>query len=84
MYLGRIVAIGLTKEFREKYNISQRELTAILGWGKMTINRYERGGVPTKSQSDYIRLLIENESKFIEKVKEAYNQSNNLHLLALQ
>ena len=46
---------------REKYDISQRELTSILGFGKMTINRYERGGVPTKSQSDYIKLLIEKE-----------------------
>lgn len=61
---------------RAKYDISQRELTAILGFGKMTINRYERGGVPTKSQSDYIKLLIDNDSKFIEKVKEAYKNGS--------
>ena len=61
---------------RNKYDISQRELTAILGFGKMTINRYERGGLPTKSQSDYIKLLIENEDRFIEKVKEAYENNN--------
>lgn len=63
-------------KLRKKYDISQRELTAILGFGKMTINRYERGGLPTKSQSDYIRLLIENDDKFIEKVKEAYENNN--------
>lgn len=63
-------------KLREKYDISQRELTAILGFGKMTINRYERGGRPTKSQSDYIKLLIENEDKFIEKVNEAYENNN--------
>ena len=63
-------------KLREKYDISQRELTAILGLGKMTINRYERGGLPTKSQSDYIKLLIENDDKFIEKVKEAYEKNN--------
>ena len=61
---------------RKKYDISQRELTAILGFGKMTINRYERGGVPTKSQSDYIRLLIDNDNKFIEKVKDAYRNGS--------
>lgn len=61
---------------RKKYDMSQRELTSILGFGKMTINRYERGGVPTKSQSDYIKLLIENEDKFIEKVKEAYQKND--------
>ena len=63
-------------DLRKKYDISQRELTAILGFGKMTINRYERGGVPTKSQSDYIRLLIDNDNKFVEKVKEAYKNGN--------
>ena len=63
-------------QLREKYDISQRELTAILGFGKMTINRYERGGVPTKSQSDYIKLLIENDNKFVEKVKEAYKNGD--------
>ena len=61
---------------REKYNISQRELTAILGFGKMTINRYERGGVPTKSQSDYMKLLIENDNKFKERVQEAYKEKS--------
>ena len=63
-------------KLRKKYDISQRELTAILGFGKMTINRYERGALPTKSQSDYIKLLIENEDRFIEKVKEAYENNN--------
>ena len=63
-------------DLRKKYNISQRELTAILGFGKMTINRYERGGVPTKSQSDYMRLLIENDNKFVEKVKDAYKNGS--------
>ena len=63
-------------KLRKKYDISQRELTSILGFGKMTINRYENGGLPTKSKSDYIRLLIENDDKFIEKVKEAYQNGS--------
>lgn len=61
-------------ELRKKYNISQRELTGILGFGKMTINRYERGAAPTKSQSEYLKLLIENDIEFINKVKEAYKK----------
>lgn len=60
---------------RNKYDISQRELTAILGFGKMTINRYERGGLPSKSQSDYIRLLIDNEIEFVNRVKVAYEKN---------
>ena len=60
---------------RNKYDISQRELTAILGFGKMTINRYERGGLPSKSQSDYIRLLIDNEIEFVNRAKTAYEKN---------
>lgn len=63
-------------KLRKKYDISQRELTAILGFGKMTINRYERGGIPTKSQSDYIKLLIDNHNEFTKKVKEAYAKND--------
>lgn len=62
-------------KLREKYNLSQRELTSILGFGKMTINRYERGELPTKSQSDYLKLLIGNNDKFLEKVNEAYKNN---------
>lgn len=59
-------------EFREKYNISQRELVAILDWGKMTINRYERGSLPNQSHSEILKLIINNESYFREKVENAY------------
>lgn len=60
---------------RRKYAISQRELTGILGFGKMTINRYENGAAPTKSQSEYLKLLIANEKEFLNKVKEAYKKN---------
>ncbi len=62
-------------KFREKYNISQRELTVILDFGKMTINRYENGSLPTKSQSDYLKLLFDNDDEFLRKVEKAYNSS---------
>ncbi len=60
-------------EFREKYNISQRELVTILDWGKMTINRYERGSLPNQSHSEILKLIINNESYFRGKVEDAYN-----------
>ena len=61
--------------FREKYNISQRELVAILDWGKMTINRYERGSLPNQSHSDILKLIIKEEKYFREKVEDAYNNN---------
>lgn len=60
-------------KLRSKYNISQRELVVILGWGKMTINRYERGALPSQSHSDILKAIITNEELFKEKVEEAYS-----------
>lgn len=57
--------------FRNKYNISQRELVSILGWGKMTINRYERGSLPSQSHSDVLKNIKDNEEILIQKLKEA-------------
>lgn len=58
--------------FREKYNLSQRELVAVLGWGKMTINRYENGALPSKSHSDILKEIISNEERFKSIVNEAF------------
>lgn len=57
--------------FRNKYNMSQRELTSILNWGKMTINRYERGSIPNQSYNDLLKLIISNPDIFKEKVEDA-------------
>ncbi|WP_271628942.1 type II TA system antitoxin MqsA family protein [Caldicellulosiruptor sp. DIB 104C] len=60
------------QKIREKYGLSQRELGQILGWGKMTINRYERGALPSKSHSDILKLILTSEGFFKEKVEEAF------------
>ncbi|OJV65167.1 MAG: hypothetical protein BGO41_00985 [Clostridiales bacterium 38-18] len=59
-------------EFRNKYGISQRELTSILDLGKMTINRYENGSLPTKSNSEFLKMVISNEEALMDKVENAY------------
>ena len=72
---GELVGIISAEEIiklREKYNISQRELVAVLGWGKMTINRYEKGALPSKSHSDILKDIIFNEERFKLTVKEAF------------
>lgn len=70
--VANIISPDKIIKFREKYGISQRELVSILGWGKMTINRYERGALPTQSHSDYLKLIIEDNSIFEEIVEKAY------------
>lgn len=72
---GELTGIISSEEiikFREKYDLSQRDLVSLLGWGKMTINRYERGALPSKSHSDILKDIMSSEERFKQKVKEAY------------
>lgn len=59
-------------DFRYNYNISQRELSAILGWGKMTVNRYERGNLPNQSHNEVLKLIIKDNEYFYKRVENAY------------
>lgn len=70
--LANIINTEDIVRFRKKYNISQRELTSILNFGKMTLNRYERGAIPNSSHNDLLKLILTDNSFFNNKVKEAY------------
>lgn len=70
--IKNIITPDEIKALRDKYNISQRELTAVLDMGKMTINRYENGAIPSKSHSDYLKLILNDEKEFLDRAKEAY------------
>lgn len=70
--LANIIKTEDIVRFRKKYNISQRELTSILNFGKMTLNRYERGAIPNSSHNDLLKLILSDNSFFNKKVKEAY------------
>jgi len=45
------------KETREKYGVSQRAFSRILGWGEVTIHRYETGALQDRSHNDALVLL---------------------------
>lgn len=56
------------KEIREKYGISQRALSRILGWGEISFHRYEAGALQDEAHNNqlfclkdpyYFRLLFE-------------------------
>lgn len=45
------------RSLREKYGLSQRGLSSLLGWGEVTIHRYEKGSVPDEAHSRILQLL---------------------------
>jgi len=46
------------KEFRKKYNFTQRELSNILGWGGATLSRYENGALQDKTHDNMLKLIM--------------------------
>jgi len=42
---------------REKYGLSQRALSRLLGWGEITIHRYESGTIQDNAHDSLLRLI---------------------------
>jgi len=53
---------------REKYGLSQRALSRLLGWGEITIHRYENGAIQDNVHDSTLRLIEDpqNMQKFFE------------------
>ena len=45
------------RTIREKYGLSQRALSRLLGWGEITIHRYENGAIQDKAHDNTLRLI---------------------------
>lgn len=61
------------KSIREKYNVSQKEFSEILNWGKATITRYENHQVQDRAHDDILRKIDSDPKWFLEmleRVKE--------------
>ena len=57
----------------EKYNISKRPLSLLLGWGEQTYSRYCNGDIPSKQYSDILNKIYESPvfySELLENNKE--------------
>jgi len=56
------------RTIREKYGLSQRALSRLLGWGEITIHRYENGAIQDNVHDSTLRLIEDpqNMQKFFE------------------
>ncbi len=65
------------KRIREKYGISQRTLGKILGWGEITVHRYENGSIPNPSHHKMLKFLEEPQimKKLLEEAKDSIPQA---------
>ncbi|MHB8484027.1 MAG: type II TA system antitoxin MqsA family protein [Nitrospiria bacterium] len=51
------------RQIREKYEISQRTLGRLLGWGDVTIHRYESGAIQDEAHNEVL-LFLQNPENF--------------------
>jgi len=56
------------KDIREKYGLSQKALARFLGWGEITIQRYETGALQDNAHN--LLLLFLNDTNYFEKLYE--------------
>lgn len=47
------------RAFRERYGLTQQELSDLLGFGGATLSRYENGALQTESNDRMLRLMME-------------------------
>lgn len=58
-------------EIRDKYDISQKDFSEVLGWGRATITRYENHQVQDRAHDDVLRKISFDPKWFLEKLYEA-------------
>ena len=47
------------KGFRTLYGLTQKELSSLLGWGDVTISRYENGALQETGHDKFLRLVMD-------------------------
>lgn len=71
------------KEFRKRHDLTQSELNTLLGWGKVTLNRYENGALQDEAHDKEARLAMDprNLINLIKGTPSALNDRKRARLL---
>ncbi|HHW22918.1 MAG TPA: type II toxin-antitoxin system MqsA family antitoxin [Clostridiaceae bacterium] len=59
------------RKIREKYKVSQKELSEILNWGMATITRYENHQIQDRAHDDVLRRIDTDPKWFLDIIKRA-------------
>ncbi|TYB31274.1 MAG: DUF4065 domain-containing protein [Candidatus Mcinerneyibacterium aminivorans] len=58
------------KNIRQKYNLTQKDMAKLLGWGLKTITRYENKMIQNKAHDDVMKLLKNDPGYALKKLEE--------------
>lgn len=65
-------------EITKKYNIGKRPLSLLLGFGEVTITRYLNGYLPTKSNSNLLKKILNSPSEYYSILELNKNRISNI------
>ncbi|MHB8789969.1 MAG: type II TA system antitoxin MqsA family protein [Desulfobulbaceae bacterium] len=73
------------RAWRNSYGITQKELSALLGWGGATLSRYENGALQDESHEKMLRMAMEphNLLQLIKETPQAFIPEKRERLLRL-
>ena len=54
-----ILSVKEIKDIRKKYQLTQKEISRLLGWGEITYHRYEKGSLPDQTHNNQLILIKE-------------------------
>jgi putative zinc finger/helix-turn-helix YgiT family protein len=71
------------RSLRKRYGLTQAEMAKLLGWGAITLSRYENGALQDEAHEKILRLIRDprNLLKLIEETPEAILDKKRLHLI---
>lgn len=64
--INDLISLQKIREIPQKYNIDNKSLSLMLGWGENTFSKFYEGNLPSKQQSDILKKLYGNPDYFSE------------------
>ncbi len=61
------------RSFRKRFNLTQKELSSLLGWGGATLSRYENGALQDDSHERMMKLIIRDPSNLLTLIEQSPN-----------
>lgn len=79
-----LLTSGEIIKIREQYGLSQSDLSNLLGWGEVTISRYESKAIQDEAYDNILRIIIDNPMKAYEFLKKNKEKFSGIKYLAIR
>lgn len=79
-----LLTSGEIVKIREQYGLSQSDLSNLLGWGEVTISRYESKAIQDEAYDNILRIIIDNPMKAYEFLKKNKAKFSGLKYLGIR